>query len=221
MSRSLPALAVLAALTPLPAAAAPSLSGQYGPLLISVQGAQVTGALSQPRVGNGSEDAPQFSCAFQLAGQLKLGKAQVVTWYGDQTPTIAGVLTLDASGASLQLKDNQPGCGMSVGDMVDQPYQNGQDNADPSWIGTRLVAVPKAIIVTAPNAKPGRTPYVVQDDAVAVLAVQGDWIRIAYPGPTKLVQGWVKASELSSATPPGAPGRAGAGASTSGPKRGQ
>jgi hypothetical protein len=219
MTRTLPALVIIAALAPLPAAAAPSLSGQYGPLLISVQGNRVTGALSQPRIGNGSEDAPQFSCAFQLEGQLKLGKAQIVTWYGDQPPTIAGVLTLDTSGASLQLKDNQPGCGMSVGDIVSQPYQNGQDNADTGWIGTRLVAVPKAIIVTAPNAKPGRTPYVVQDDAIAVLAVQGDWIKIAYPGPTKLVQGWVKASDLSSASPP-APA-AHAGASTSTPKRGQ
>ncbi|HEX4199333.1 MAG TPA: hypothetical protein VHZ26_18000 [Caulobacteraceae bacterium] len=219
MIRTVPALALFAALVPLHAATAP-LSGQYGPLLISVQGDLVTGALSQPRVGNGSDAAPQFSCAFQLAGHLKLGKAQVVTWYADQTPTIAGVLTLDAGGAGLQLKDNQPGCAMSVGDMVDQPYQNGQDNADAGWIGTRLVAVPKAIIVAAPNARPGRTPYVVQDDAVAVLAVQGDWIKIAYPGPTKLVQGWVKASELSSATPPATPSHA-AGASTSGPRRGR
>jgi hypothetical protein len=198
--RVLPILALAAALTPLPAAAAPSLSGQYGALLIAVQGNTVTGAFSETRVGNGTDAAPQFSCIFQLSGTLKGGKAQVVTWYPGQAP-IAGQLSLGSDGVSLTLKEDQPGCGMTEASMVDQPWQSGQDKAAPTWIGTRLIATAKAVIRKTPDAKPGRTPYVVQDDAVAVLAVQGGAVQIAYPGPDKTVTGWVNAIDLTPAAP--------------------
>jgi hypothetical protein len=198
--KALSTLAFAAALLPLSAAAAPSLSGQYGPLLIAVQGAAITGAFSETRVGNGTDAAPQFSCIFQLSGTLKGGKAQVVTWYPGQAP-IAGQLSLSSDGVSLTLKEDQPGCGMTEASMVDQPWQSGQDKAAPTWIGTRLIATAKAVIRKTADAKPGRAPYVVQDDAVAVLAVQGGSVEISYPGPDKTVTGWVNASDLTPAAP--------------------
>jgi hypothetical protein len=195
-------LAIAAALAPLQAAAAaPSLAGQYGPLLIAVQGDAVTGAFSETRVGNGTDNAPQFSCAFQLAGTLKAGKAQVVTWYPGQAP-IAGELSLSSDGVSLTLKADQGGCAMTEASMVDQPWQSTRDSAGPGWIGTRLVAAAKAVLRSGPDAKPGRTPYVVRDDAVAVLATQGEAVEISYPGASKPVVGWVRATELTSASPP-------------------
>lgn len=201
MQRLVP-LAVAAALLPLQAAsAAPSLSGQYGPLLIAVQGDVVTGAFSETRVGNGTDAAPQFSCAFQLSGTLKAGTAQVVTWYPGDAP-IAGQLGLSSAGVSLKLKDDQPGCAMTEASMVDQAWEQAQDKAAPTWIGTRLIAKPKAMIRKTAEAKPGRTPYVVQDDAVAVLAIQGGAVEIAYPGPDKTITGWVNASDLTPAAPP-------------------
>jgi len=199
--KPLPILAVAAAFLPLQAAAAPSLSGQYGPLLIAVQGDTVTGAFSETRVGNGTDAAPQFSCAFQLSGTLKGGKAQVTTWYPGQAP-IAGQLSLGGEGVSLTLKEDQPGCAMTEASMVDQPWQSAQDKAAPAWIGTRLITTAKAVIRKTSDAKPGRTPYVVQDDAVAVLAVQGAAVQIAYPGPDKTVTGWVNATDLTAAAPP-------------------
>ena len=39
-------------------------------------------------------------------------------------------------------------------------------------------------------------------DAVAVLATRGDAIQVSYPGASKPVVGWVKATELTSASPP-------------------
>ena len=200
--KTLSILAVAAALAPLQAAAAaPSLSGQYGPLLIAVQGDVVTGAFSETRVGNGTDNAPQFGCAFQLAGTLKAGKAQVVTWYPGQAP-IAGQLSLSSDGVSLTLKADQGGCAMTDASMVDQPWQSTRDSVGPGWIGTRLVATAKAVLRSGPDAKPGRTPYVVRDDAVAVLATRGDAIQVSYPGASKPVVGWVKATELTSASPP-------------------
>ena len=196
------ALVFAAALAPLPAAAAPaSLSGQYGSLLMAVTGDTVTGAFSETRVGNGTDNAPQFSCAFQLTGTLKAGKAQVLTWYPGQAP-IAGQLTVSPDGVSLKLKDDQPGCAMTEASMVDQAWQSAQDKARPDWIGTRLIAAARAVIRKTPDAKAGRTPYVVRDDAVAVLAVQGDAVEIAYPGPDKTVTGWVRTSDLTPAAPP-------------------
>jgi hypothetical protein len=195
------ALALAAALAPLPAAAAPaSLSGQYGPLLVAVTGDVVTGAFSETRVANGSDSAPQFSCAFQLMGTVKVGKAQIQTWYPGQAP-IAGQLTLSSDGVSLKLRDDQPGCAMTEASMVDQAWQSAQDKARPDWIGTRLIAATRAVIRKTPGAKAGRTPYVVRDDAVAVLAVQGDAVEVAYPGPDRTVTGWVSASDLTPAAP--------------------
>jgi len=199
--RAFPILAFAAALAPLQTAAAASLSGQYGPLLIAVQGDTVSGAFSETRVGNGTDSAPQFSCAFQLSGTLKAGKAQVVTWYPGQAP-IAGQLSLTSDGVGLTLKDDQPGCAMTEASMVDQPWQSAQDKAAPAWIGTRLIATAKAVIRKTADAKPGRTPYVVQDDAVAVLSVRGGAVQIAYPGPDKTVMGWVNATDLTPAAPP-------------------
>jgi hypothetical protein len=124
--KRLSTLAFAVTLLASPAVAAPSLSGQYGPLLLSVQGAAVTGAFSETRVGNGTDAAPQFSCIFQLSGTLKGGKAHVVTWYPGQAP-IAGELSLGSDGVSLTLKEDQPGCGMTEASMVDQPWQSGQD----------------------------------------------------------------------------------------------
>ena len=193
-------LAIVAALLPLPAAAAPSLSGQYGPLLIAVVGDTVTGAFSETRVGNGTDAAPQFSCAFQLSGTLKAGKAQVVTWSPGEAP-IAGQLSLSSDGISLQLKDDQPGCAMTEASMVDQAWTTTQDKAASGWIGTRLIAAKKAVIRKTAAVKPGRTPYVVRYDAVAVLAVQGSAVEIAYPGPDTTVTGWVNAADLTAAGP--------------------
>jgi hypothetical protein len=200
--RKLPALlALAAAFAPLQAAsAAPSLSGQYGPMLVAVVGDSITGAFSETRVGNGTDAAPQFSCFFQLSGTLKAGKAQVVAWTPGEAPT-AGQLSLSSDGLSLQLKEDQPGCGMTEANMVDQAWTSMQDKPASGWIGTRLIAAKKAVIRKTATAKPGRTPYVVQYDAVAVLAVQGGAVQIAYPGPDTTITGWVNAADLTPATP--------------------
>jgi hypothetical protein len=195
-------LALLAALSPVTAvAAAPDLSGQYGPLLLAVTGEVVTGAFSEQRVGNGTDNAPQFSCVFLLQGHLNGSQAQVVTWYPGQPP-IAGQMTLSADGVSLKLKDNQAGCGMTSGDMVDQAYETTRDSPGVGWIGTRLVAVSRAVLRSSPDVTAPHAPYVVQDDAVAVLVIQGDWVKVRYAGPDKASVGWVKATELTAASPP-------------------
>ena len=50
------------------AASAQAKSGLYGNLTLGVDGATVTGAFSDARTGNGTDDAPQFSCLFVLRG---------------------------------------------------------------------------------------------------------------------------------------------------------
>ncbi len=194
-------LTAAAALLPLQAlSAAPGLSGQYGPLLIAVVGDNVTGAFSETRVGNGTDAAPQFSCAFQLSGTLKAGKAQVATWTPGATPT-TGELSLSSDGVSLRLKADQPGCAMTEASMVDQAWTTTRDKAASGWIGTRLIAAKKAVIRKTAAAKPGRTLYLVQYDTVAVLAVQGGAVQVAYPGPDTTITGWVNAADLTPASP--------------------
>ena len=72
--------AALLVARPAPANAQATLSGLYDGLLLDVQGSRVTGAFTTARRGNGTDDAPQFSCAFLLHRLLSGGKAAIETW---------------------------------------------------------------------------------------------------------------------------------------------
>ena len=96
-------------------ASAASLSGSYDGLLLAVQGDQVSGAYATSRGIGLVPGTPQFSCAFLLRGKLVDGRADVSTWTPGEDAAVPGTLTLGPSGATLQLQDDQPGCGMAAG----------------------------------------------------------------------------------------------------------
>ena len=78
------------------AASAQAKSGLYGNLTLGVDGATVTGAFSDARTGNGTDDAPQFSCLFVLrgvSGSGADGATKVMVWSPPDSATTGGTLT--------------------------------------------------------------------------------------------------------------------------------
>ncbi|MBP0494561.1 hypothetical protein [Roseomonas indoligenes] len=183
-------------------AAGPPDSGLYGGLSLAINGNQVSGVFSEARRGGGTEAAPQFSCVFLLRGRLEKGRGQVETWYPGEDP-IPGNLSFEGAQASLVLRENHGGCLMTTGDMVGQPYRAGLDRAGDGWIGVALVTARRAAFRPAPGAPAPRTPYVVEDDPVAVLERRGEWVRARYVAGERAVEGWLRAAELAPDRPPG------------------
>jgi hypothetical protein len=179
-----------------------ALSGQYDNLIVSVVDGQVTGAFRDYRAGNGTDDAPQFSCLFMLKGSLIDDHAAVVTWAPGDKDVIHGTLTFSLGIASLKLDQDQAGCAMASGDMVRKPFKLSKVSGGDGWMGVGMVSVKKAILHSKPNTRPSRAPFVVRYDPVAILSRMGDWLEVSYVGGENPVKGWLNRSELSFDPPP-------------------
>ena len=143
---------------------------------------------------------PQFSCAFLLRGRLVDGRAELSTWTPGEGAAVPGTLTLTPSGtpsgATLQLREDQPGCGMAAGDMVRSPMALHRDRAGEDWTEVRMVAARRAVLHAAPRPDGRTAPYLVEYDAVAVIAARPGWIRVRYLGNEAPVTGWLREADL-------------------------
>jgi hypothetical protein len=175
------------------------VSGRYGPLLLSVRDGQVNAVFSEWRVGNGTVDAPQFSCLFLIKGRLTGSQAAIDTWFPGDGEHIRGTLDL-GSKPGIQLSENHGGCSMTSGDMVAAPYTLDLDQAQPRWIGAGIVTRPRVFLRRKPADQARRSgPYLVEFDSFAVIDQRGAWLYIAYvdaDGPP--VTGWVRKDEVGS-----------------------
>ena len=186
------------------ARAQPPLSGVYDGMLISARGGEVTGAYSTSIRGNGSDAAPQFSCAFLLRGRLMGGRADVTTWTPGDPNTVAGRLVLTPKAAALRLEQEQDGCAMSGADMVRSDFTLDREQDGTAWIAVRMVQAKRAVLHATPGADERRTPYLVAYDPVAVLAARPGWLQVRFYGGAKPVTGWLRRSELVPAAWPAA-----------------
>ena len=177
-------------------ASAASLSGSYYGLLLAVQGDEVSGAYATSRGIGVVSGTPQFSCAFLLRGKLVNGRADVSTWTPGEDATVPGTLTLGPTGATLQLRDNQPGCFMAAGDMVRSPMSVTRDRSGQGWTEVRLVAARRAVLHVAPRDGTRTAPYLVEYDAVVVVAARPNWVQVRYLGAERPVTGWLRESDL-------------------------
>ncbi|RIY01428.1 hypothetical protein D3218_08725 [Aureimonas flava] len=195
---SLPTLAALLLAFAHPAGASKPLSGSYGPLALAVgDDGSVHGVFAERRVGNGSVDAPQFSCLFLLEGRLEGDSADVDTWVPGEVDRIGGELRLGAE-PTLRLEENHGGCLMTTGDMRDAPYDLLLDEPRADWIGAGLVTAERAILRPSPSDAPGsRRPYLVRFDPVAVLARRPGWIHVEYlEAAGGRVTGWLREADV-------------------------
>jgi hypothetical protein len=65
-----------------------------------------------------------------------------------------------------------------------------------------VVTAPRAYFHAKPNDAEKRRAFVVKGDVVAVLAEDGDWLDVVYPGEKTTTQGWIRAAELAKPVPP-------------------
>jgi hypothetical protein len=192
------ALLLAAASFAAPAPAA-DLSGVYGPLTLGFDGDRVTGIFDEARVGNGSEEAPQFTCRFLLSGRLREGRAAIRTWQPGDAEVIEGMLAWTDDGAVLRLEESPPGCAMTSGLNAGEEFQMPRDEAG-NWTSVRMVRAKRAYFHTQPKEFKRGKAYLLRGDTVRVVETQRDWVRAAFPAARSPVIGWLRSFDLEPAT---------------------
>jgi hypothetical protein len=202
-------------------ACAQANSGLYGNLTLGVDGSTVTGVFSDARPGNGTEDAPQFSCLFVLLGMLGSGPegtVKVTVWSplggviaaqlggaqtsGTQTSNIqtSGTLTLAKDTAKLRLEGNPPGCAATGDEFASAAYEE-PSVMDGKWSSVRLVNATTADVRQAPvNSSPTKT-RLSKGDVVVIYRRIGPWLDGENLNARRAVRGWLRESDLASAEP--------------------
>jgi hypothetical protein len=174
-------------------------SGDYGQLKLAFSDGRVTGEFYDYRPGNGTDQAPQFSCGFALVGTWKPGttEAAVQTWWpNEDTPDtrVRGRLTMDGAAATLSLDENPGGCEMTGDDVKGQPFSDDL-SASRDWIEVREVRSPRARFSDVPGGPP-RRGYVIRGDIVGVIGRKGAFVHVEYVGGNRPVTGWFRAADL-------------------------
>ena len=192
------AAAAVASAAPLPA------SGDYGQLKLAFSGGRVSGAFNDARVGNGTGQAPQFTCGFALTGAWKPGNTQapVLTWWpGDDPPDerIRGRLTVRGGTATLSLDENPGGCDMTGDDFKGMPFSDALGTKR-SWLELREVHTPRAHFSDTPGGAP-RRGYVTRGDVVGITSRTGGFVHVEYVDGRQPVQGWLRETDLEAAAP--------------------
>ncbi len=172
-------------------------SASYGQLTLAVDGTTVTGVFSDARVGNGTDDAPQFTCVFPLRATFANGPMAVTVWDSDAhgQERISGTLTVTGDMARLRLQQNPPGCDMTGEDFVKIGFEEASDR-DGTWTSVRLVSADRAPFHAAPLESSTRRGYVVQWDPVVIYRRIGTWLDAEYYGGRHPVRGWLRDGDL-------------------------
>ncbi len=190
--------AAVASAAPLPA------SGDYGQLKLAFSGGRVSGEFNEARVGNGTDQAPQFTCGFALTGAWKPEdrQAPILTWWpGDDPPDerIRGRLTVRGGTATLSLDENPGGCDMTGEDFKGMPFSEELETRR-SWLELREVRSPRAHFSDTPGGAAKRA-YVTRGDVVGITSRTGGFVHVEYVDGRQPVQGWLRETDLEAATP--------------------
>jgi hypothetical protein len=178
-------------------------SGLYGNLTLGVNGTAVTGVFSDARPGNGTEDAPQFSCSFLLrgtAGADGKGAIPVAVWRpsdGTQTNSAQtnGTLTVEQGTATLSLEGEPAGCAETVDRFVAKPYEEPAVKTG-SWTAARMVSGAMVRLQEAPVSGGSGRGRVSKGDVVVVERRIGAWLQVETVFTPKPVRGWLRESDL-------------------------
>jgi hypothetical protein len=200
----------------LSAACGQAKSGLYGNLTLGVDGTAVTGVFSDARVGNGTDDAPQFSCLFAMRGTLGSGRngaVKVTVWsprggsIGAQlggaqaniTPPsniqASGTLTLEKDTAKLRLEGDPPGCSAAGDEFVSAAYEE-PSVMDGKWTSVRLVSAASADVREAPVDSSSVRTRLTEGDVVVIYRRIGPWLESEDLNARRRVRGWLREMDL-------------------------
>lgn len=183
----------VASAAPLPA------SGEYGQLKLAFSDGRVTWEFSETRMGNGTEQAPQFSCAFALTGAWKRGATDspVLTWWPGEDPPdqrIHGRLTIDGGSATLSLDEDPGGCDVTGDTFKATPFSEALRTRR-AWLEVSEVRSSRAHFSATPGGAPHRA-YVTRGDIVGVKTRAGTFVRVEYVDGRRPVEGWLPSADL-------------------------
>jgi hypothetical protein len=189
-----PALALIAILLAAPALA-DDVTGVYGPLTLGRDRDRVTGTFDEARIGNGTEEAPQFTCRFLLAGKLRDGRVAIRAWHPGDEEVIEGTLAVTGDAATLRLEDSPPGCAMTSGLNANEDFRMPRDEAG-AWSAVRMVRAKRAYFHAQPKEFKRAKAYLLRGDTVRVIETQRDWVRAEFPAARTPVIGWLRTLDL-------------------------
>jgi hypothetical protein len=183
-------------------ALAQAKSGIYGNLTLGVDGTTVTGVFSDARVGNGTEDAPQFSCLFVLRGTFGSGPndaVKVTVWSppdaASSASTTLGTLAFEKDTAKLRLESDPPGCSATGDKFASEAYEE-PSVMDGKWTSVRLVSVASADVREAPVDSSSPRTRLTKGDVVVVYRRIGPWLQGEDLNARRRVRGWLRDRDL-------------------------
>ena len=179
-------------------ASAQAKSGLYGNLTLGVDGATVTGAFSDARTGNGTDDAPQFSCLFVLrgvSGSGADGATKVTVWSPPDSATTGGTLSFVKDTAKLRLEGDPPGCAATGDEFASAAYEE-PSVMDGKWSSVRLVSATTAEVRQAPVNGSTAKARLSKGDVVVIYRRIGPWLEGEDLNARRAVRGWLRESDL-------------------------
>lgn len=187
-------------------------SGLYGNLTLGVDGTTVSGVFSDARVGNGAEDAPQFSCLFVLRGTLgndaagsePNGMVKVTAWSpsdaASNSAKTSGTLTFEKDMAKLRLEGDPPGCSATGDEFQSEPYEE-PSVMDGKWTSVRLVSAASAEVRQAPVDGSSARARLTKGDVVVIYRRIGPWLEGEDLNARRAVRGWLRERDLTPEQP--------------------
>ncbi|MGK5026294.1 hypothetical protein [Janthinobacterium sp. RB2R34] len=197
-------LAASAALTVMPASAAPITSGDYDGLLVGVDKQGVLTAYYESSTGAG-----QFSCIFFMRGKVSEPATHIDTWFPPDRDTdnvISGTMQATSENGkpavSARLKEDPPGC-WNVQHFAAEPVSFRLAEQG-SWQAIRIVSAKKAYFHDQPSTANRRKAYAVDGNALRVFETQPGWVNAEYVSPErKRTKGWIQERDLYLSGKPG------------------
>lgn len=179
-------------------ALAQAKSGLYGNLTLGVDGTTVTGVFSDARAGNGTEDAPQFSCLFVLRGTPGSGPndpVKVTVWSPPDAATTLGTLSFEKDTAKLRLEGDPPGCSATGDEFASEAYEE-PSVMEGKWTSVRLVSIASADVREAPVDSSSARTRLTKGDVVVVYRRIGPWLEGENLNARRRVRGWLRDRDL-------------------------
>ncbi|MFL6428844.1 MAG: hypothetical protein ACJ71S_11415 [Acidobacteriaceae bacterium] len=173
-------------------------SGLYGNLTLGVDGTTITAVFADARPGNGTEDAPQFSCVFVLRGELGSGAdgaTKVMVWSPPDSATTGGTLNFEKNAVNLRLTGDPPGCAATGDTFASQAYEEPLVK-DGKWTSVRLVSAITAEVRQAPVNGSSAKARLNKGDVVVLYRRIGPWLEGENLNAQRAVRGWLRESDL-------------------------
>jgi hypothetical protein len=173
-------------------------SGKYETLHLAYNPAtrKVTGYFEQSGGYDENTNAPMFTCAFYLEGEVTGNAARLRTYYPAARPedVINGTLGIGTGvEVSVKLPQEHGGC-WNVQHFADEPVLFGLTEKT-DWLEIRYVTAGKAYFHTDARESTQRKAYVVTGNVVYLDRVEGGWAHGRFYGKS-VTAGWLKLDQL-------------------------